>query len=146
MRPSLLMLCLPLLTLGGCCTKVACDLVYEPVSFTGFPADELDTVRIVTEDMDGMYGPDTVFSEAVFYAGSGGKASLTATLPFNKRNRYRYYLPSIGQTYVVDGYEFSRESCNDCFPATPESDYYDVLRAYQVNGRRQEGQFIEIMK
>lgn len=133
------------LCLGSCCADVQCDLVYEATSFTGFTAQELDTVRVVIEDMEGVYATDTIFTGAVFYQGGGNKASLTNALPFNKRNSYTYYLPAIGKSYKIDGYEFSQESCDECFLSKPDN-YHDVIRTYQVNGIRQEGRFFVIQK
>ncbi len=135
-----------MLAFGSCCTKVACDLIYHSTSFAGFTAEELDTVRVIIEDMEHLYPPDTLYTQAVFYSGGGDNASLAETIPFQKRSSYTYYLPATGKSYVVNGYEFSSRSCNTCFPSTPKSDLYDELQAYRVNDVRYEGNSFVIRK
>lgn len=146
MYTKLLLSCLLAFSFGACCTKEDCLIEYYAPSFEGFSAAETDTVRIVSVDMEGNYPPDTFYTRAVFYSGGGTRASMENILPFNRRNAYSYYLPALGRTYRIDGYEFSYESCNSCFPAAAESKDHAVLRAYRLDGVRFDGHEIVIRK
>jgi hypothetical protein len=46
----------------------------------------------------------------------------------------------------LTGFEIKKEGCNSCFPYRPESDFYNKLIGYQVNGQKQTGSQIKIYK
>lgn len=135
-----------LLSLSACCTKQDCPSIYNSAAFTGFTAAELDTVCVLIAEPNGARPPDTFYTSADYYPPGRDTASLIGTLPFNPGNSYTYYLPATGMSYRVDGFEVSYTSCNSCFPKSAETEDYEILQAYRINGLRHDGQFVVIRK
>lgn len=136
-----------LLGLNSCCTKKYCigaDDIYE-IEFYNFSQADLDTITIIN------YVKNTNFSTSIdsstTQANSTGDYFTAYTN--NKINidlDYKIKLFSTGQVFTLTGFEIEKEGCNSCFPYRPESDFYNKLNAYQVNGQKQTGSQIKIYK
>ncbi len=127
--------------LTGCCTKVGC--VAPPANyaeFTGFEMAALDSVSLTA--LEG----NAILEERVATAENGGYESAYFNTVFKPTGSYLLTTLPAGDTFRLTGVEIGYEGCNSCFPVRPASDYYAILKAYRVNGSRQEGHSIRLAK
>lgn len=136
-----------LLGLNSCCTKKGCigaDEIYE-INFYNFSQNDLDTITIISYSKNTNF--TTVIDSCVTQANlTGDYFSAYTNNRINTDLEYKIKLFSTGQVFTLTGFEIEKEGCNSCFPYRPESDFYNKLIGYQVNGQKQTGSQIKIYK
>jgi hypothetical protein len=136
-----------LLSINSCCTKKDCigaDDIYE-IKFYNFQQAELDTLEIISYARNSNF--TTIIDSLVTHAYiEGDYFSAYANSKINTDLDYKIKSVSTGQVYKLTEFEIEKEGCNSCFPYRPESDFYNRLNSYQVNGQRQTGGQIKIYK
>lgn len=140
-------LLLPLFITPGCCTKKDCegaDEIYE-LYFVNFFAADVDTVIIKSyEQNSGFTSPvDSIIATATE---RGTAFVLHLNNHLNVSYDYQLSLPGIGANYYLTGFKTEKEGCGNCFPYRPQSDYFNRLSSYEVNGLRQSGEQINNYK
>ncbi len=139
--------CSIMLGLGACCTKEDCLLPYTATQFRGFTIAEVDTVLVATQDIaSGAVSDTTLYRTTPDADSTNASLDLGGSVVINRNLRYTYFLPGIGHSYVLDGYEFGMESCNRCTPRSAEKKDNEILVAYRLNGVRYEGRYVVIQK
>lgn len=136
------------LTVNSCCTKKECASVndyLEEIRFYNFLEDELDTIAIVSylNASDSSTKIDSTVTQA-YLAGDYYIVRLNSQI--NTNLDYLIKLPSTGQKYTLTEFRVERVGCNTCFPYRPKSDFFNILKEYQINGQTQPGQQIKIYK
>ena len=137
-----------LLGLNSCCTKKGCsssaDEIYE-INFYNFSQAELDTITIISYSKNSNF--NTAIDSSVTQATlTGDYFSAYTSNRLNTDLDYKIKLISTSQVFTLTGFEIAKEGCNSCFPYRPESDFYNELNAYQINGQKQTGSQIKIYK
>ncbi len=134
-----------LLFLTGCCGKKYCDNSSDrTIELRGFQKSSITSVELITY-IDGF----KTTNDGVGVRDQGDYLTAEFNSPVKPRpgkTVYQLKINPSNEVYTIDGFELGKEVCNKCFPVTPESEYYEVLRAYKVNGKRQEGTLISISK
>ena len=135
------------LGLNSCCTKKECidsDEIYE-INFYNFSEAELDSIKIYSYTKNSNFGIaiDSSYTQASLI---GDFYSAFTNNRINTDLDYRILLISTGQVFTLTGFEIEKAGCNSCFPFRPESDFYNKLNGYLVNGQKQEGSIIKIFK
>ncbi|MBS1782297.1 MAG: hypothetical protein JSS78_04465 [Bacteroidetes bacterium] len=134
-----------LLSINACCTKKYCissDEIHE-IEFYNFPHANLDTIVLISYVKNSNF--TTAIDSSTTQANKTGNYSTVYT-----KNKiittydYKIKFLSTSQVFALTGFEIEKQGCNACFPYRPESDYYNILSAYQVNGQRQTGNRIRI--
>jgi len=137
-----------LLSVNACCTRKDCgnlDEYLKDIRFYNFVEGELDTIIIVS--YLNASNPSTKIDSSitqVYFEGDYYVARLNTQI--NTNLDYLINLPSTGQLFTLTEFEIERDGCNTCFPYRPKSDYFNVLKEYQINGQKQSGQIIKIYK
>jgi hypothetical protein len=136
-----------LLIINSCCTKKDCGNVEDisEIQFYNFSEAELDTIAIISYLRGSNFKTliDSSITQAYLYS-DYYYTHLNTKINFNLE--YVIKLLSTGQVYTLTDFNIERIGCNTCFPYRPKSDYFNILREYQVNGKKQPGQQINIYK
>jgi hypothetical protein len=130
----------------SCCTKKECiGILLNQVEFYNFNKTDLEAVKIFVYEKNTGYSVllDSVTTQAEYYTDHHTAYSNRA---FNKDNDYKIINLKTNDTYLVNDFVTKREKCNSCFPFNPDSDKYDVVVGYSVNGVKQSGSQIKIYK
>ena len=136
-----------LFLINSCCTQKHCDSADEinQIKFYNFSKSDLDTIKILSYQMNSNF--TTIIDSFVTQASKTGDYFLAYTDDYLKiNNDYKIILPSSGIIITLTNFEIEKDGCNGCFPYRPKSDYYYKLIAYQINGQRQTGNYIKIVK
>ncbi len=136
-----------LLGINSCCTKKECigaDEIHE-INFYNFSQADLDTIIIISYSKNSDFA--SPIDSSVTQASTIGDYFSAYTDPrINTELDYEVKLLSTGQVFTLTDFEIKKEDCNSCFPFRPESDFYNKLNSYQVNGQKQTGSQIKIHK
>ncbi|MFM2286637.1 MAG: hypothetical protein RLZZ543_2134 [Bacteroidota bacterium] len=135
------------LGLNSCCTKKECidsGEIYE-INFYNFSPDEIDSIMIYSYSKNSNFNLiiDSSFSQASL---NGDYSTAYISNRINTDFDYEVLVLSTGQVITLTGFEVEKKRCNSCFPYRPESDYYEKLNSYFVNGQKQSGSIISIYK
>jgi len=136
-----------LLGLNSCCTKKGCsgaDDIYE-INFYNFSQTDLDTITIISYSKNSNFNT-TIDSSVTQATLTGDYFSAYTNNKLNTDIDYKIKLFSTGQVFTLTDFEIEKEGCNSCFPFRPESDFYNTLNGYNVNGQKQSGSQIKIYK
>ena len=133
------------LFIGSCCGSKFCDNSSDrTIELRGFQKSDIRSVELITYidgskvSIDGVGVRDKEdYLTAEFNSPVKPKPGTTT---------YQLKINPSNEIYTIDGFELGEEVCNNCFPVTPPGQYYEVLRAYNVNGKRQQGSLISIFK
>jgi hypothetical protein len=133
--------------INSCCTKKGClgaDDIYE-ISFHNFTQAELDTIIIISyvRNSDFTALIDSTVTKATE---NGGFFSAYTNNKIDTDLDYKVELISTGHVFTLTGFEIEKAGCNTCFPYRPESDFYNKLNSYLINGQKQAGSQITIFK
>ncbi|MBS1776250.1 MAG: hypothetical protein JSS64_08210 [Bacteroidetes bacterium] len=136
-----------LLGINACCTKKDCvnsDEIHE-IEFYNFSQADLDTIALISYAKNSNF--TAAIDSSITQANKTGDYSTVYTKDkINTTHDYKIKLLSTGQVFTLTGFEIEKRGCNTCFPYRPESDYYNILGAYQINGQRQTGSRIKIYR
>jgi hypothetical protein len=132
---------------NSCCTKKMCLDAEEisEINFYNFSQTELDTIAVITYSKDSNFG--ILIDSSITRANlKGDYFSAKANNTINTNIDYKIKLLSTGQVFTLTNFEIEKEGCNSCFPYQPESEFYNRLSSYHVNGQKQAGRQINIYK
>ena len=135
------------LGINSCCTKKDCtgaDDIYE-INFYNFSLEDLDTIILISYSKNTNF--TTIIDSSVTKADL--KADYFSAYTNHKLNTdfdYKIKLFSTLHVYTLTGFEIEKKGCNTCFPYRPESDFYNKVSGYQINGQKQIGNQIKIYK
>jgi hypothetical protein len=138
----------------GCCTKKDCAS-YTPVVLHRFLPSEVDSIVCYRYEKTGSfinlldsfrfyilrYDSTTGISENPLPGCSNG-GDYKGAAGYDHKIR----LSGTGRQITLTGLETEQKGCNKCFPVPLYSDYFDVLKAYKVDGKHRESSSIEIYK
>lgn len=127
-----------ILLLSSCCTKKDCHTI-GTIRLRHFAPHEMDTILLYI--YKGNAGLSTPNDSMSVYADPYDDSTASVYIPIglDAGHEFRLDISSTAKSYLLTGLEFEKRGCNSCFPYTPESDYYDVLNSYMVNGVRHYG-------
>lgn len=125
-------------TLNSCCSKKDCtgsDEIYE-IRFSNFSQEDLDTIYVIS------YVKNSGFSIMVdsFSTRADLNVDFFSAYTHNRINPdydYKIKIVSTGSEFNLTDFEIEKKGCNSCFPYRPESDFYNRLASYSVNGQKQ---------
>ena len=136
-----------LLVVNSCCTKKYCmgtdDL--NEIKFYNFSQAELDTIIILSYPKNANFTAslDSFITQAT---NTGDYFSANTNDNLNTHLDYKIKLTSTGEVFTLTNFEVEKVGCNSCFPYRPKDDFYNKLTAYQINGQKQYGNQIKILK
>lgn len=136
-----------LFILNSCCTKKDCigsDEIYE-IRFYNFSQEDLDTIYVISYIKNSGF-LTIVDSFSTGAVSNGAFYSAYTHNRINPENDYKIKLVSTGNEFNLTDFEIQKEGCISCFPNRPESDFYNKLTAYSVNGQKQFNVQINIYK
>jgi hypothetical protein len=131
------------LCLGSCCTKKGCPVefgaieIYDSTQTGAFQKEivvysyergknfvsVIDSNLISATKRDGIY---TTFAYLMLY------------------RDYKIKVSNTGKEYKITDIQAEKKGCNTCFPFRPQSDFYDDLKAYKLDGKIQTERTIRI--
>ncbi|MBS1588323.1 MAG: hypothetical protein JST52_01790 [Bacteroidetes bacterium] len=120
------------------------DEIHE-IEFYNFSQADLDTIALIS------YAKNSNFTAAIDSSitqanKTGDYYTVYTKDKINTTHDYKIKLLSTGKVFTLTGFEIEKRGCNTCFPYRPESDYYNILGAYRINGQRQTGSHIKIYR
>ncbi len=135
------------LFISSCCTKKDCDAESNDIRLENFAAQDIDSIAVEIYESNSNFTNrlDSSF-KVTYFTQYDSSFHISINENLNKEHDYKITMLSNGNTYTITDFETSKEKCNDCFPYHPASDYYDVLTGYTINGQKQVGDIITIVK
>ena len=136
-----------LVGLNACCTQKKCTGSEEisEVDFYNFSQADLDNVTIISYVKNTNFGTFAE-SEIAQASLSGDHFAVYTHYNIGPSYDYKININSTGQVFTLTGFEIRKQDCNSCFPYTPDSDFYNTISAYLINGQKQSGNQIKIYK
>ncbi len=138
---------LGILGINACCTKKKCagaDEIHE-IHFYNFTANEVEYITIYSYPKNSNFTIplDSAYMFATF---TGDHYSAYGNNPLNTNLDYKIKLVNTGEFFTLSGFELEKKGCNSCFPKRPESDFYNILKGYSIDGQPKGGEQISIYK
>lgn len=135
------------LGLNACCTKKTCegsDDIHE-IHFYNFSASDVEYITLVSYPQNSNFAVplDSVYMFATLV---DGHYSAYANNTISMERDYKVKLYNSGEVFTLSGFELEKKGCNKCFPKRPDSDLYNVLKGYSVDGQPKGGDQINIYK
>lgn len=123
-----------LVIFNSCCTKKKCAVPENGIMFSGFNAEELDTVYLVYHNNQA----DTILTSGRLSADS---SHTFLSHPPDKRNDVLVIIPASDRQYLLTDFTYSKKEvdCNKCFL---RRDFEEEFSGCKVNGVQQGSEVI----
>ncbi|MDF2454283.1 MAG: hypothetical protein K0R51_276 [Cytophagaceae bacterium] len=120
--------------LQACCTKKDCNTGLYQMELKGFSFSEVDTVVVSRYEKNSGFVHLIDSTVAWTSLNNDGSSTLYTEGQIDINKDYKIYFPGIDQSYTLTDFQMGRKACNSCAPFGRESDFYDVLEGYRING------------
>jgi len=123
----------------GCCTKKDCNSGLYEIVVRDFNESEIDTIILLSYQNNGQFTNPIDSHVVEGYSNGDGTATLSNYSQLDTNRDYKLLFSGLQKEYKLTDFQIGRKSCNSCFPFGQESDFYDVLEGYRLNGELHQG-------
>ena len=120
----------------------------EGISLIRFTDNDVKNIQIISFEKGSNFALsiDSCETSAVVY-----ENNMNVYFPCNEvyllfKYDYKVIFRNSNLEYEISEMKSKKVGCNECLLGAYETDYFDVLHSYKLNGKYVEGHFLEIKK